>query len=873
MGSPNDLSRVRAIYEEAREQPIDERAKFLDEACGGDAELLEEVKLLLDCEQQSDATFLGLTKLGESAPEVSGLLPPGTRVGPFSIIDQIGKGGMGEVYLASRESDYFANVAIKIATRSSQDAIDRFRRERQILASLDHPNVCRIFDGGSLPHDGRPYLVMEYVKGTYLHEYCERRQLDFQDRTKLVIAICDAVQACHDRGVIHRDLSPNNILVTEDGTAKVMDFGIAGLRKADEVWPHPLEPLTQQTGVGATIPYASPEQVFYSPEKPVDERSDVYMIGTLMYRVLVGQPPFDGKPRSDQVEAILHHDPIAPRKLRKNLPLDLETVCLKCIDKSPNSRYSAVSEVADDLRRYLNHEPIMARRSNLVERTVRWCQRSPLLATALAVLVTVTIAGTTGIAFSLARARAFQVSSQQFLGSLTTSLQESYYLKKSDFKFATDYREELAKEFLNYAKDTVSTVRESSSTRTLLAGIHAELGRQALNENEVERGTNHYMTSLRLWRQALRDNPKSKTIPRAFAMTLDTFASATSGGVKPYRHLEQCGLVQGFRFDNAIDRQLAVAIADFWIHRSENYKTASAHVPVLDAIDTAVTISQELHEAVPSEASYTRQLAQAYLAYGDNLYAWRGNLAAAHVSYELSRDAFAELSHSVDLTILELRDMTHAVWQCGRIDMEIPKWQQGIIMYEEALTLARECQIASRNTIDDVRLETDILWACIQTMPAEVPEAMRATYWVRLIRHVGELMNCELATGNDLARRGYCQFLIASTAQKEGELEGVDDLYVKARRNLNRGIAADEVEGKVWVVPFMECCIALGDLQSSTTPNRQEEYYKETIDFANNYAGKDPALLRVLELSATAKQKMDALKNRSATASAAAASP
>lgn len=873
MASPNDLSRVRAIYEQAREQSIDDRAKFLEEACGGDAEVLEEVKLLLDCEQQSDATFLGLTKLSEVPSEVSGLLPRGTRVGPFSIIDLIDKGGMGEVYLASRESDYFANVAIKIVTRSAQDAIDRFRRERQILASLDHPNVCRILDGGSLPNNGRPYLVMEYVKGTYPHEYCERRQLDFQDRTKLIIAICDAVQACHDRGVIHRDLSPKNILVTEDGTAKVMDFGIAGLRKPDEAWPHPLEPLTQQLGVGGTIPYASPEQVFYSPEKPVDERSDIYMIGTLMYRLFAGQPPFDGKPRSDQLEAILYHDPIAPRKLRKNLPLDLETICLKCIDKSPNSRYSAVSEVSDDLRRYLNHEPISARRSTMVERTVRWCQRSPWLATALAVLVMVTLSGATGIALSLARARAFQASSQQILGSLTTSLEESYYLKKSDYKFATDYRDVLSKEFLIYAKETAASVQESPSTRTLLAGVHAELGRQAMNDGKTEQGTEHYKTSLRLWRHALHDNPNSNTIPRAFAIALDMYASATSGGVTPYRHLAETDVVEGFSFDNPIDRKLAATLADFWVHRSEAFKNVNSHVAILDALETAVAINQDLHMAVPTEVESTRQLAKAYLSYGDGLYAHGANFAAAQLNYELAIETFAQLGEPDDLNLLDLRDQTRAVGRSARVAMKRKIWQQGLALYDQALTLAEKCQLKSQHTIDDRRLETDILWSCIQMMPVEVPDETRAVYWLRLIQHVDELIQIKLATENDTARCGYCQFLIAEAAQKTGDAEDLEDLYFWARNNLKWGIKGDEVERTLWLVPFAEACIALGDLQSSTTPKRPEEYYQETVDFAQDYATQYPALARVLELGVVAARKKETMQNGSVTGTVAAASP
>ncbi len=286
--SPERWRRVNDLFLAAVEQPSASRAAWLDAQCEGDFELRLEVESLLQADAPSDAAS-SVVRAVTSAIAESAITAPviGTQtVGPYRILREIGQGGMATVYLAVREGgDFEQRVAIKVVRGLlGGDALRRFRAERQILASLEHPSIARLLDGGTTP-DGIPYLVMEYVDGVPIDQYCRTHGLAIRERLQLFCRVCDAVSHAHRNLVVHRDLKPSNILIAEDGTPKLLDFGIARLIADDGPSGMPLT----MTGMRMLTPeYASPEQV---RGEPITTAADVYSLGVLLFELLTGQRP------------------------------------------------------------------------------------------------------------------------------------------------------------------------------------------------------------------------------------------------------------------------------------------------------------------------------------------------------------------------------------------------------------------------------------------------------------------------------------------------------------------------------------------------------------------------------------------------------
>ncbi len=284
--TPERWQQIRELFDEAAVLDGEERAGFLDQACAADAELRREVESLLVSDDRAGTGFLNTPAI-DLTPRSDGAGAPtrvGRRIGAYNIVQEIGRGGMGEVYRAGRaDGQYEKQVAIKLVRGGYDTAavLERFRHERQILASLDHPNIARLLDGGTTD-DGTPYLVMELIEGTPIDQYCDAHNLNVRDRLRLFLQVCSAVQYAHQRLVIHRDIKPGNILVTGEGVPKLLDFGIAKL----------LDPAADAATTVAspmTPEYASPEQI---RGEPITTATDVYSLGVVLYQLLTGRSPY-----------------------------------------------------------------------------------------------------------------------------------------------------------------------------------------------------------------------------------------------------------------------------------------------------------------------------------------------------------------------------------------------------------------------------------------------------------------------------------------------------------------------------------------------------------------------------------------------------
>ena len=382
-GAPHSRwGRLRALFDAAAELPPDQRAGFLARACGDDVGLQRHVASLLAA-GEATGDFLKDAVRGAAAaatPEPGFYV--GRQLGAWRLIRELARGGMGAVYLAERaDAEFHGTAAVKIVRDplASDELLRRFRYEREILAALNHPNIARLYDGGTT-EEGLPYLVMEYVEGEAIDAYCERRRLPLEGRISLLRTVCEAVRYAHQNLIVHRDLKPANILVTGDGIPKLLDFGIAKLLD-----PGSVAYTVVETGTALrllTPAYAAPEQV---RGRPVTVATDVYALGAVLYRLLTGRAPHrftstapseiervvcqveaerpslaGGRPRVDG-DDLPPPPAVSADRLRRRLAGDLDTIALMALRKEPERRYPSVEQLSEDLRRHLEGLPVKAR--------------------------------------------------------------------------------------------------------------------------------------------------------------------------------------------------------------------------------------------------------------------------------------------------------------------------------------------------------------------------------------------------------------------------------------------------------------------------------------------------------------------------------
>ncbi len=395
--TPERWQRVRDLFEAALPLEPATRARYVAEAAADDTPLAEEVIRLLASDEKA-AAFLSTPPgavLQGLAPGEAGPVTVGRHIGPYRVLGEISHGGMGAVYRAVRDDDqYQKQVAIKLIRGGlgPDFVVDRFKAERQILANLEHPNIARLIDGGTT-EEGWPWFSMECVEGEPIDRYCGSRDLSTKQRLELFVIVCSAVQYAHQRLVIHRDLKPGNVLVAQDGTPKLLDFGIAKLLSADRP-----ERRATVTGFALMTPeYASPEQV---RGDLVTTASDVYSLGILLYELLAGRRAYEietGSP-DEIARVVCQMEParpsaVAPRPLSRQLAGDLDTIVMKAVRKEAARRYASVQELSDDIRRHLSGRPVMARGDALSYRAGKFVRRHRVGVAAAAVVLLSLVGG------------------------------------------------------------------------------------------------------------------------------------------------------------------------------------------------------------------------------------------------------------------------------------------------------------------------------------------------------------------------------------------------------------------------------------------------------------------------------------------------
>ena len=399
--SPERWQALSPYLDRALEMPAAERAAWLAALRLDDPALAAELALLLERHREAvDERYLE-----GGAPFAHPIAAPGQMFGAYRLQAPIGQGGMGTVWLADRSDGRFERRAaiklLNVALAGSGE--ERFRREGRILGRLEHPHIAQLVDAG-VSGGGQPFLVLEYVEGEPIDGYCERRRLDVEARIRLFLDVLEAVAHAHAHLIVHRDIKPSNVLVTSDGRVKLLDFGIAKLLEEEAQTGHATK-LTREGGAALTPAYASPEQVTGGV---MSTATDVYALGVLLYGLVTGQHPAGPGPHTPAglMKAITEGEPRRPSGVAMRAADDLDVIVLKCLKKEPRERYSSVTELADDLRRFLRHEPIGARPDTLAYRTARFVRRNRAIAALAFLVLAAIVAGLVGTVTQARRATA-----------------------------------------------------------------------------------------------------------------------------------------------------------------------------------------------------------------------------------------------------------------------------------------------------------------------------------------------------------------------------------------------------------------------------------------------------------------------------------
>lgn len=502
--TPEEWQRVRPILESALELEPESRASYLSGTCP-DPSLRREVESLIASHEQADSKVLNPGSPLSLNPdeETRFRLPQGKHIGAYEILEEIAVGGMGAVYRAVRaDGQYKQEVALKVVRPElgTELTASRFKKERQILASLNHPNIAKILEGGTTT-EGVPYFVMELIEGQRLDKYCDAHKLATTERLKLILQVCSAVQYAHQRLIIHRDIKPGNILVTADGIPMLLDFGIAKILESSEVSNQPEQTISLLRLL--TPEYASPEQV---KGEAITTASDVYSLGVVLYELLTGRTLYNVLTRTTQemFRAVCETEPEkpstavrrrqiatgdgegkrandsarsaaregSPEKLSKRLRGDLDNIVLMALRKESQRRYASVEQFAQDIQRHLDRLTVVARKGTFIYRASKFVTRHKAGVTAAIVIA---IALTAGMLATLREAR---IAERRFndVPQLANSLMFEVHDSIKDLAGATPARKLLVSKALQYLDSLSQEAAGDTSLQRELAAAYEKVG-------------------------------------------------------------------------------------------------------------------------------------------------------------------------------------------------------------------------------------------------------------------------------------------------------------------------------------------------------------------------------------------------------------
>ncbi|HVJ82772.1 MAG TPA: serine/threonine-protein kinase, partial [Planctomycetia bacterium] len=677
-----------------KEDPTERRA-YLDEACAGQPELRQAVEELLRLNLEA-RTFLqqpavdpaAIGAFQESTQSTNSQERQGAAIGPYKLIEQIGEGGMGAVWMAQQSEPVKRLVALKLikAGMDSKQVVARFEAERQALALMDHPNIARVLDVGATSA-GRPYFVMDLVRGVPITRYCDEHRLTPRQRLELFIPVCQAVQHAHQKGVIHRDLKPNNVLVAlYDGrpVPKVIDFGVA------KATGQSLTDKTLVTGFGAivgTLEYMSPEQAEIN-ELDIDTRSDIYSLGVLLYELLAGSPPFSrqvlekagmlemlrvireqepSKPSTklstaDGLPTLAANRGTEPAKLAKLVRGELDWIVLKALEKDRSRRYATANGFAMDVQRYLTDEPVEACPPSAAYRLRKFARRNRAAVLAAAAILFVLLAGIAGTTFGLIhaeqrraeadKARADEAEQRRIADAQTKKAEQAEADTLADYRASTDDAVEqligskpsLGPQERAYLEKTLKRWQafaarqgDDERSRAIRAEGHHRVGYLWQQLGRQDEAREAYMTARDLQQKLATDFPAEPRYRQGLAATRNNLGlllvALSRHDAAREEHLAaremQTKLVAAFPDEPAYQQGLAATHDNLGLLEADLRR----HEAACGEFEAARTMQKKLVAAFPTVPQYQTELARTHGSLANSL-AGLSQRDAARAEYE-----------------------------------------------------------------------------------------------------------------------------------------------------------------------------------------------------------------------------------------------
>jgi tRNA A-37 threonylcarbamoyl transferase component Bud32/tetratricopeptide (TPR) repeat protein len=714
--TPERWGRVKEIFAGALERDPAERTTYVDQACASDAALRSEVISLLEAHEtaggfieQEAAQRVGLAS---AAPRQDWI---GRRLGPYRIVGEAGRGGMSQVFKAVRDDQqYEKQVAIKLLKPGldTDSLLKRFRAERQILAQLSHPNIAHLLDGGAT-EDGAPYLVMEYIEGKPIDAYCDDRELGVTERLDLFRSLCSAVHYVHQHLMVHGDLKCGNVLVTDQGVVKLLDFGIAKLLGPA---PSSREEPRATTFLALTPEYASPEQV---RGEPISTSSDVYSLGVLLYRLLSGDLPHKatGSTTWALAQQICEKDPAPPSvtaveattgygRFANTLRGDLDNIVLKTLKKTPEERYPSAEQLSEDLRRYLRGFPVAARPDTTGYRVRKFAQRHKSAAVAAGLFVVALIAGIVTTSWQAHRAGVERLRAERHLNDvreLTSIYLADVYDAVAYLPGGTKARKLLVENSIKYLAGLEREARDSPQLKRDLAVAYDRLGDVqgdyiGANLGDTQGALDSFRHALRLRRDLVQHDPTlqaRRELLRSCVKLSELLMgqSAVTEALPLAR--EGAGLADTLLQDKgATERDKRYAAAAYMNYGwAQGLSTGEAE-PGMKLMEKARQIHEQLAAANPKDVDAQRNLAVVAGRMGD-VYSEGTNDPAKALPYYEQALKLIEPIAAANKDDAELQRAKAFVFSSiADLQNDLHRPQEGLVNYQRALDIIEPLRAA-----------------------------------------------------------------------------------------------------------------------------------------------------------------------------------
>lgn len=872
---------IEDIFQSVADCSPADRPALLASLCADDADLRGEVESLLAAYDQGSFTagsaFDTAVAVLERRAET---LVEGGQIGAYRIIRQIGRGGMGTVYLAARADDSFQKlVAIKLIRRGldSEDVIRHFRSERQILATLDHPNITRLLDGGTTS-DGLPYFVMEYIEGEPIDRYCDARELNITERLKLFRSVCAAVRYAHQNLVIHRDIKPGNVLVTKEGMPRLLDFGIAKL-----LAPGPgegtltsLRPLTPES--------ASPEQV---RGEPITTASDIYSLGVLLYGLLTGHRPYRGTVSSPaEIErAICEEEPERPSvvvmggiagpeggtppdavsrvregtpdKLRRRLEGDLDNIVLMALRKEPQRRYASAEQFSEDISRHLRNLPVIARPDTAGYRAAKFVSRNRAEVAAVTLMVSSLVAGVLTTSWQARVASAERGRAQrQFndVRKLATSFLFEFNSAIQSLPGATPARKLLVQRALEYLSKLAQEAQADAGLQRELAEAYLKVGDVQGNPYEPNLGDTHgaaqsYEQALRISTalvQAHKEDTRGRRyLARSYQSlgeVLPLLGKPTEGIANLRKASEIFETLAGASPD---DRELRLQLANCYeslgdLQGHSGLQNLGDRAGAVESYHKSLAVFEALASRDANDRTARRGVAVLRIRIGDMQQA-QGDLDAAIKNYRAAQEIAARVASVESKNDRALRTLALSYRKLGDAQNQRGDFKQALENDLKACDINQALMAADP---DNAQAGMNFVLSLTSTGDLLNRTGDRPAALVKYRQAVGILERLSTAAPANLFIRGRLAEVLVSM----GAVLAQDGRLVEAQGATSRGLAiARELAGRANATPDELSLYALSLLTCQPANLRQPATAMQSAKQAvEKSGGRDPKSLDIL---------------------------